>query len=233
MGEAWWARRHPQWATTPTGWRTRPHLHLPASAVPRYLVDRAAIQVRGRLRGRQPWITATAKDLLDTLLMDTDRGLEFGPGDTTLFFAQRVAHVYAIEGFDEWHAPLVERLAREQVTNVTLHLASANTLGYQSDEHRRAYVEAHPDLAPESLDFVFVDGEYRDECALRGLGLLRPGGLMILDNAETYLPGPARSPWRVTEPVNAQWETFARATEGWRCMWTTNGVWDTAIWFKP
>jgi predicted O-methyltransferase YrrM len=138
-----------------------------------------------------------------------------------------------VEGFDEWYEPVARRLAERGVDNVSLHLASADELGYESDAHREAYVGAHPDLEPGSLDFVFVDGEFRDHCALRALTLLRAGGLLLLDNAETYLPSTSRSPWRVEAPATPGWERFAEETRDWRCVWTTNGVWDTAIWIKP
>ena len=181
----------------------------------------------------QPWITEESRDLLDRLLRRSDRGLEFGAGGTTTFFAPRVQHLYSVEGFDHWYEPLVQRLADEGVQNVSLQLASADELGYESEAHRQAYVGAHADLAPGSLDFVFVDGEYRDDCALRAVELLRPGGLLVLDNAEIYLPSETRSPWRMEAPATPGWEQFAEETRDWRSVWTTNGVWDTAFWFKP
>ena len=94
-------------------------------------------------------------------------------------------------------------------------------------------MNAFPELAPGSLDFVFVDGEYRDECAVRGLELLKPGGLLILDNAELYLPDDTRSPWSVERPISPLWEQVSAELAGWRRVSTTNGVWDTVIWFKP
>lgn len=61
--------------------------------------------------------------------------------------------------------------------------------------------------------------------------LLRPGGVLVLDNAETYLPTTSRSPWNSTAPATPEWQRFVDLSADWRCVWTTNGVWDTAIWF--
>jgi predicted O-methyltransferase YrrM len=232
LGDALWERRHPEWANPPDGRRT-PSLHLPASKAPRYLYDRLAVKVRAKLGDPGPWITEDAQTLLDQLLRPTDRGLEYGAGGTTLFFSARVRFLYSVEGFDHWYEPLAQRLAERGVENVSLYLASAQELGYESEAHREAYVGAHPELEPGSLDFVFVDGEYRDDCVLRALTLLRPGGLLVLDNAETYLPSSSRSPWRVDAPATPAWERFAEKTRDWRRVWTTNGVWDTAFWFSP
>ena len=227
-----WKRRHPQWAN-PVDGHLMPSFHLSPRTVPRYVGDRLSIKLGAVGDDPQPWITKEARELLDRLLRQSDRGLEFGAGGTTTFFASRVGHVYSVEGFDHWYQPLLNRLAEQDVKNVSLELASADELGYESDAHRQAYVGAHPDLEPGTIDFAFVDGEYRDDCALRALDLLKSGGLLILDNAEIYLPSDTRSPWRVDAPATAGWERFAKETSDWRRVWTTNGVWDTAFWFKP
>ena len=136
--------------------------------------------------------------------------------------------------FAHWHAALTDRLAKQGLDNVDLVLVSAEDLGYESPAHRDAYVNAHPQLAAASLDVVFVDGEYRDETALRGLTLLRPGGVFVLDNANAYLrSAKSRSPWQVHKAASARWEQFLLEVQGWHHVWTTNGVWDTAIWVKP
>jgi hypothetical protein len=119
------------------------------------------------------------------------------------------------------------------VQNVSYHLAFGGLSHHGSPAARDSYVNVAPELGPESQDFVFIDGEYRDECALRALDLVRPGGVIVLDNANTYLPNTSRSPWKVDGPATELWEKFVECTSGWQSMWTTNGVWDTAFWIKP
>lgn len=229
--ESSWRRRHPEWARGKPG-QEQPHVEMTASRLPRYLATRAALQLGARVGQRQPWITAQARNLLDQLLRPCDVGLEFGAGSTTPWFASRVAVVRSVEGVERWHDLLQDDLRRRGIGNVELVLVSSAEMGYESPSHRAAYVGAFPDLEPESQDFVFVDGEYRDECALRAVELLRPGGMLILDNADTYLPGATSSPWHVSSPATPGWAEFERRTEGWRRVRTTNGVWDTQIWFK-
>ncbi|MCW2766995.1 MAG: hypothetical protein JWO11_2954 [Nocardioides sp.] len=232
LAEAFWNKRHPEWAVSAPD-RVRPHVVISPRALPRYGYDRATVRIRDLVRGRQPWITADALELLDQLLRPTDRGLEYGAGGTTTWFAERVEFLDSVEGSDRWHGPLEGDIASKGMDNVTLHLVSKEELGIDSPAHREGYINVCPDLQPESLDFVFVDGEYRDDCALRGVTLLKSGGLLILDNATAYLPADTRSPWRVDKPVSARWEEFAGHVSTWRRIWTTNGVWDTAIWVKP
>lgn len=232
IGETLWRKRHPQWAGGHPD-RVNPQLTVSARDVPRYAFDQLAIRARQKVRGQQPWITRESLMLLDQMLHANDRGLEYGAGGTTAWFAERVEFVDSVEGFPQWYQPLRDDLDQRGITNVDLHLVSADELGYETPEHRAAYVGVNPELAPASLEFVFVDGEYRDECALRAIGLLRSGGLLILDNAETYLPTHSRSPWQLDEPATELWKEFVDQTADWRRIWTTNGVWDTALWIKP
>jgi predicted O-methyltransferase YrrM len=211
-----------------------PDFDLSVADVPRYAMARAkASLARRRATEPQPWITHDAIATLATLLKPTDDGLEFGSGGSTIWLARHCKSLRSVEAFDPWYEPLQKRLVEEGVTNATVELVSAPQLGYLSDAHRTAYVNVFPDIAPESLGLVFVDGEYRDATALRGITLLKPGGVLVLDNANTYLPSRSPVPWKVREPASPQWKEFVELTSGWRQIWTTNGVWDTVIWIKP
>ncbi len=232
VGQALWERRHPQWAERKPD-VVQPMLHIDVTGIPRYVADQATIRARDKFRGRQPWITRDSLHLLDQMLQPGDRGLEFGSGGTTGWFAERVAFLDSVEAAPQYYEPLRDDLARRGLTNVDLHLVSFDTLGRLTPEHQAAYVGVNPSIAEGSLDFVFVDGEYRDLCAMRGADLLGPGGVLILDNADAYLPADTRSPWSVDRPATPLWEAFVERTAGWRSIWTTNGVWDTALWIKP
>jgi len=225
-----WQRRHPEFGRDPTG----PGFDLGWADLPRYATDRARIALDRRRHGDdRPWLTAGAVEALSSLLRPGDRGLEFGSGGSTAWLAERTAHLTSIEASAHWHAEVERRIAARGLRNVTMHLVSADRMGAGTADHRRAYVGACPELAPGSLDYVLVDACYRDEEALRAIDLLRGGGLLIVDNANTYLPSPGRAPWRVTRPATAAWADFAERVRDWRRLWTTNGSWDTVIWFKP
>lgn len=214
--------------------REIPHIELRLRDLPQLGVDKVnAVLYRRHSPGETPWITRDAIEILEGLIRPTDVGVEFGAGGSTIWFARRCARVSSVDGFPHWHDPLKAGIEKLGITNVRLELASADELGYETDAHRAAYVGAFPDIEPESLDFVFVDGEYRDECTRRGLALLKPGGLFILDNANSFLPSKARSRWKVSGPASPGWAEIQETIQGWRTIWTTNGVWDTAMWWKP
>lgn len=223
LAVAWWRRRHPQ---QPFPFDEP----IDARRLPRYLVDRVAATVTRRRNPDEPWITRDAIRLLDSLLGPDDIGFEYGSGGSTVWFAGRTAKVTAVEAYPVWASYTRNRLEAAGVGNAELLVVEGER---GSDEHRAAYVGAKPELEPQSLDYVFVDGEYRSSGMLRAMDLLKPGGLLILDNSNHYLPYPTRCPLRVRKPASEEWATVARLLEPWRLVWTTNGAWDTAVWFKP
>jgi len=211
-----------------------PDIKMALSDVPRYLVDRTVVRTKYRRQTEpQPWLTDDAVEHLGSMLKPTDAGLEYGSGGSTIWFGQRVRSVVSVEASDDWYESTTKRAADLGLSNVTVELASTKELGYQTPEHERAYVYAAPSLQPGSLDFVLVDGEYRDKCAMRAIELLKPGGLLILDNANTYIPTPTRTLIQLWSPSTQLWTTFLEKVADWRAIWTSNGCWATVIWVKP
>lgn len=98
-----------------------------------------------------------------------------------------------------------------------------------------SYVDAAYDSADERVvDIAIVDGLYRGACAVRAVELVKPGGVVVVDNVERYLPSTSRGPEsRGSTTVHPEWITFSHAVSGWRRYWTSNGVTDTCIWFRP
>lgn len=87
-----------------------------------------------------------------------------------------------------------------------------------------------------SIDFCLIDGAKRDFCALNMLPKLRKGGILVLDNANLFLPNDSTySPnsRRMKGGFSTEtWQQFAEQVSKFRRIWTSNGVWDTVIWIK-
>jgi hypothetical protein len=59
--------------------------------------------------------------------------------------------------------------------------------------------------------------------------------MIVVDNVNRYLPSSTRSPASLAsnaEPPTPGWSAFARAVAGWRQAWFSNGVTDTAVFFR-
>jgi predicted O-methyltransferase YrrM len=198
---------------------------------PRYVWDRAAAWVHEVRNPNAPWLTAAAIASLASLLRPNDRGLEYGSGRSTIWLAKRTAHLSSVETSEAWYTHVAESINLQKLTNkVDLHLVRADE-NDPRDPGRDAY-QAFLDSS-EPLDYVLVDAIYRGACACKAVHMLRPGGLLIVDNIERYLPDvPSRSPERIQNQVLPVWSEFRSLVTNWRRLWTSNGVTDTAIWIK-
>jgi predicted O-methyltransferase YrrM len=200
---------------------------------PRYVYHRTRQLFYERAHPADPWLTPAAIGLLATLLRPADTGAEFGSGRSTLWFAARVAALTSVEHDIQWHETVTARLKDQGLGNVDYILAADDLpaeRGGESDYARTAL--AFPDA---SLDFALVDGRYRDYSAKFIMPKIKPGGMLIIDNVNWYLPCRSKAPnSRTAElgPATDIWAAVWRQLAGWRTIWTSSGVWDTAMFIK-
>jgi predicted O-methyltransferase YrrM len=193
---------------------------------PQYIYDRLKLAAYEHAYPSAPWLTRTMVEFLANWLRPEDRGFEWGSGRSTIWFAERVASIVSVEHDPEWHRRVSAELKGKGIKNVDYYL--------RQDEDDYCRVADNCSLA--SFDFCVVDGVARDRCALLALSLVRPGGIVIVDNCNWYLPTGSRSPFsrKVCEGAyTEEWAVFWKQVEDWRHVWTTNGVFDTALWVKP
>ncbi len=205
----------------------RPVSHLTL----RYVFDRLGVWMYQRQHPDAPWLTSEAIAMLSSRLRKSDNGLEYGSGRSTVWFAQRTNSLISVEASRIWHDRVDEAIRKHGLNNVVYKYIPANPQ-VPDDSYRAPYVEADGGLAAESLDYALVDGLYRDKCALRAVDLLKPNGVLILDNANWFIPHATRSPFSVTTIPARSWSEFLARVATWRLIWTSNGIWDTALWFK-
>ena len=208
---------------------------------PRYVADRVRLAMHQKLHPDAPWLTAEATRRLEDWLLPTHVGIEWGSGRSTLWFAQRVKHLVSVEHHAGWHAAVAESLEKAGLHNVDFRLHPCAPERIETPEWIAAmfasdYVRAVDAFGPKSIDFALVDGMYRSACALAVLPKLRPGGRLIVDNVNWFLPSDSRAPssrGAGDEPLSPTWADFEEAVAGWTREWTENGVADTAIWVAP
>jgi hypothetical protein len=182
---------------------------------------------------------------LESLLRPDDAGAEWGSGNSTPWFARRTARVISFESAGPYYEEVRASLQRAGLTNVDCRLIPFE---HQDDEeamHRSDWMLAAHAIADESLEFALVDSAPRGCLCAAVVPKLKPGGLLILDNANWYLPPPARmhppAPGTVSVPLGAPgsrspsnvcWPAFVRLTSGWRRYWSSDGIQMTLILFK-
>jgi predicted O-methyltransferase YrrM len=174
-----------------------------------------------------PWLTRQSVHILADLLQDTDTGLEFGSGRSTIWFAQRTSRVISIEHDFKWYQSVGQKIQ-------DLNLESK--IDYRYCDNIADYVGQIDSLEDNSIDYCLIDGKARDECTLKVLPKLKHEGILIIDNINLYLPNASRSPnsiRRFDNTNDSDWASVQVQIDSWEMVWTTNGVSDTALWIKP
>jgi len=201
--------------------------------------------VHASLYPEDPSLTPRATSVLGSLLRLDDTGAEWGSGNSTRWFARRTAHLTSFETAGPYYEEVSASLRQAGLTNVDYRLIPFE---YQDDEeamHRSDWVLAAHAFADESLDFALVDSAPRGCLCAAVVPKLKRGGLLILDDANWYLPPPPNmrppAPGTVSVSLGAPgsrspnsrcWPAFISMTSGWRRHWSSNGIQMTLILFK-
>ncbi len=188
-----------------------------------------------RRNPESPWLTQAIISILESWLRPEDIGLEWGSGRSTAWFAKRVSHLTSVEHDPRWANIVTNKLrAASLETRVSYHLCPDGA----NEEPTSEYVMLIEQFDDQCFDFCLIDGVVRDRCALLAVPKIRPGGILILDNVNWYIPRDPKSRAPNSRGVGGdfaseRWETFTGCVKNWRCVWTTNGIWDTAFWVRP
>lgn len=193
--------------------RYKPEPHWDA----RYVWNRANEKLWRRGHQGEPWLTATAVDFLRQWLQDSDSVLEFGSGMSTHWFANRVKDMVSVEHDRSWF----RRTSQSLPENVAYHFCPE-----ASD-----YISMPSQLDDASFELVVIDGVHRPEVALASVRLVAPGGVLLVDNSERYMPSGSSAPKQGTKR-DSQWCVLETQLKDWRKWVTTNGVWDTTLFFR-
>jgi hypothetical protein len=125
-----------------------------------------------------PWYTYPAIDFLSQRNFEGRKVLEFGGGQSTLWWSTRAQSVLTVEEGADW----CERLRRQIGGNVTLH-------HFPVDGATRsvAPIEEMLGAGPtRRFDVIVVDGHLRRELTALAFSYLAPDGAILLDNYDGY-----------------------------------------------
>ena len=155
------------------------------------------------LKNDRPWITFSAEKFLQKILRKDMTVFEYGAGSSTLYFSRRVAQVFSIEHDKEWFDYLKHEIEKQMITNVVCRLIEPETVDekhentYFSDsppykgKSFEAYVKSIDAFPDQHFDIVVVDGRARTSCIAHARNKVKPGGYLMVDNADrkSYFKG--------------------------------------------
>ena len=118
-----------------------------------------------------PWYTYPAIEYIKQFDFSNLEVFEYGSGNSTIFWSQLAIKIVSIENNPQWYKTVAEKVAR----NVELKLI----------ENKDYYIEELEKY--DKFDIIIIDGSYRHECAKVAVKKLKPGGIILLDNADWYV----------------------------------------------
>lgn len=118
-----------------------------------------------------PWVTYSFIDFIKGRLDKTMSLLEYGSGNSTMFYAARVKSVKTVEHNKEWF----DIVSKQLPSNVEIEFIELETGGAYSQYGKQF---------PSTFDIVIVDGRDRVNCLKNSVDSLTTRGVMILDDSE-------------------------------------------------
>ena len=115
-----------------------------------------------------PWISPEATEFLESILKPDFEVLEHGSGGSTLWMAERVKMVYAFENNKGWKKKIEDYGKKNIVIGESFDFVPTGK------------------LLGGKADLLFIDGEPvedRQRWIMSSLSLVKPGGWIVLDNA--------------------------------------------------
>jgi hypothetical protein len=157
---------------------------------------------RSAITDRCPWLSFPAIDFLEGHLPARAKVFEYGGGGSTLFFLAKGARVITVEHDQDWFKRLQTAIPSDSLARWEGHLIkperAENTMkldksrpeDYYSGnkDFRRAtfrdYCRFITAFGDEYFDLVLIDGRARSSCLYHAGSKVKPGGWLVLDNAE-------------------------------------------------
>jgi len=135
-----------------------------------------------------PWLTYPLIYFLEPNLTKQLDVFEYGSGNSTLWFAERVRTIKSVEYHEKWFTKIKSELpdnAQIQFSRVE----DSDDYGKMAfkqlsdSDPNRAYVNTIQEFN-QKYDLIIIDGLYRPSCISVALQFLKDGGVFIIDNSD-------------------------------------------------
>lgn len=114
----------------------------------------------------KPWLSTETNKFLDSYINHDTVILEFGAGNSIIWFSSKTKNLITIE-----HDPIWYQKIKSQI-NTEIRLIP------------RPYNHVYDEFPDEFFDFILVDGRDRVKCVESAHKKIKPNGILILDNSE-------------------------------------------------
>ncbi|MDT9200120.1 class I SAM-dependent methyltransferase [Limnospira fusiformis KN01] len=119
-----------------------------------------------------PWYTYPAIEFIENKISSDFKVFEYGSGQSTLWWAERVLKVISVESDRNWFSYIQEKMPK----NVELSLSA-------QEEEYAAEISRYSN---NYFDVIIIDGKNRNKCVELSLSKLKDTGFIIFDNTDDY-----------------------------------------------
>lgn len=196
----------------------------------RHITYKIKSSIVERLHPDWPWWSPEAISICDRLVKPTDTILEFGSGRSTIWLSSRCKNIISIENDESWYNNVKQQLTNLNLTHKAKLIYAA--LNKNESVENQTYLAPIKTIQPSSLDVVIVDGKVRSYCTRLSMPLLKPGGVLIIDDADRFFVDKKLNNIP-NDSFQADWDDLALKLADWRSLWTTDGLHATLFLFKP
>lgn len=127
-----------------------------------------------------PWIAWPCIDFIDSYLRPEHHVFEWGGGGSTIFFLRKGCRLTTVESSSKW-VEILNKEVSNQATRAKWDLRFVPVSG-NSDPNINRYIDQVTSGGP--WDLVLVDGWSRIRCLQAAIPWVKPGGVLVLDNAD-------------------------------------------------
>nr|NIV37968.1 hypothetical protein [Anaerolineae bacterium] len=138
-----------------------------------------------------PWIPHLAREYLERLILPKWRCFEWGSGGSTIWIGDRCESIISVEHDSDWALKAHQILPRGKYLLIPpeppeMGPDKANPTHYRAGPIGNVNFEAYATsiIGQGPFDLVMVDGRARASCLIHAVPEVRPGGWLVLDNAE-------------------------------------------------
>ncbi len=132
-----------------------------------------------------PWLTYPLISFIEPRLKKTMSMFEYGCGNSTIWFAERVGKIHSIEHNKEWYneirpnLPINAKITLNEIKSDQSY--SAITFMNCSDE---TLYSSEISRTGQLYDVILVDGVYRSNSIIHSINSIKKNGIIIVDNVD-------------------------------------------------
>jgi predicted O-methyltransferase YrrM len=183
-----------------------------------YFLAKLKLKIINLLHPDYPWLTEKSIRILNHELKRDFIGFEFGSGRSTLWLSKRIKFLTSVEHSEEYYIKVNKEIAQNNIINCSLlHLTGED------------YYKILQSQSDFSIDFIMIDGVFRDKLLEIALQKISKRGIICFDNANLYLVNKKSTSPGSIKIIGKAFENSIPKLQQFELNWTTNGVWDTLI----